>query len=195
MPLTDKQARFVAEYLVDLNARQAAIRAGFSERTAGQKGHELTTQHTGVMAEIAKRQAAIAYTLEVTQERIVAELAKIGFANMLDFIRVGEDGDAFVDLSKLTREQAAAIAEVTVEDFLDGRGEDAREVRRVKFKLSDKQGALEKLARHLGMFKDRVELTGKDGGPFEIEEVSARERVASRIAGIAARVTAPGGTG
>jgi phage terminase small subunit len=162
MTLTAKQERFVAEYLIDLNATQAAIRAGYSAKTANRIGPELLTKQA-VAAAVAERQIVIASKLDVTQERIVAELAKIGFANMLDFIQVQDGGDAYVDLSNVTRDQAAAIAEVTVEDFMDGRGEDARDVRRVKLKLSDKQGALEKLARHLGMFKDRVEHTGKDG--------------------------------
>src|SRR5712672_3014311 len=75
--------------------------------------------------------------------------------------------DPVLDWSKLTRDQAAALIEVTVEDFLDGRGEDAREVRKVKFKLADKRGPLVDLGKHLGLFKERVELTGKDGGAME----------------------------
>ena len=59
-------------------------------------------------------------------------------------------------MSKLTREQAAAIGEVTVEDFTDGRGEGARDVRRVKFKLADKRGALVDLGRHFGLFTDKA---------------------------------------
>src|SRR5262249_28053524 len=80
--------------------------------------------------------------------------------NMDDYMTVGSDGDPFVDLSKLTREQAAAISEVTVEDFKDGRGEEARDVRRVKFKLLDKRAALVDIGKHLGMFKERVERSG-----------------------------------
>lgn len=90
----------------------------------------------------------------VTVQRVVEELAKVGFANMQDYMRSGTDGDPYLDFSGLTRDQAAALAEVTVEDFKDGRGEDARDVRRVKFKLADKLSALEKLGKHLGMFKD-----------------------------------------
>jgi Tn3 transposase DDE domain len=59
---------------------------------------------------------------------VVAELAKLGFANMLDFMRPGKDGDPHLDFSALTRDQAAALAEVTVDDFVDGRGEGARDV-------------------------------------------------------------------
>jgi phage terminase small subunit len=61
---------------------------------------------------------------------------------------------------------------VTVEDYLDGRGEDARKVRRVRFKPADKRGALVDLGKHLGMFKDRIEHSGKDGGPVEVKQYS-----------------------
>jgi phage terminase small subunit len=104
------------------------------------------------------------------------ELARLGFSNMLDYMRVGDDGDPYLDFSDLTREQAAAIAEVTVEDFKDGRGEDARDVRKIKFKLADKKAPLELLGRHVGLkFASRHEHTGKDGGPIETKEITDLE--------------------
>ncbi|NKL37482.1 terminase small subunit [Rhizobium leguminosarum bv. viciae] len=157
--LTDKQSRFVAEYLVDLNATQAAIRAGYSRTTAQQQGSRLLL-NVVVKAAIAERQQKVAEKLEITQEMIAAELAKIGFANMLDYVSIDADGDPYVSLGGMTRDQAAAVAEITVEDFKDGRGEDARDVRKVKFKLHDKKAALVDLGKHLGMFKDQVEHTG-----------------------------------
>lgn len=191
--LTPKQARFVAEYLVDLNATQAAIRAGYSAKTAEQQGSRLL-RNVQVRKEVDRRQGKLAERYEVTQERIIAELAKLGFANMQDYMRASPDGDPYLDFSALTREQAAALTEVTVEDFKDGRGEDARDVRRVKFKLADKRAALVDLGKYLGIFKDRVEHTGANGGPIQTEDVTdARERLAGRIAGIASRVGTGGG--
>lgn len=165
--LTPKQERFVAEYLIDLNATAAARRAGYSAKTAEQQGPRLLG-NVAVAQAIGRRQAKIAEKLEVTQERVVAELAKLGFANMADYMRAGPDGDPFLDFSALTRDQAAALTEVTVDDFVDGRGEDARAVRRVKFKLADKRAALVDLGKHLGMFTDKVTLTGPDGGPLQV---------------------------
>jgi phage terminase small subunit len=97
---------------------------------------------------------------EITSDRVLNELAKIGFANMADYVQI-VGGEPVIDLSSMTRDQAAAINEVTVEDFKDGRGEDARDVRRVKFKLSDKRAALVDIGKHLGMFKDKDD-DGKD---------------------------------
>ena len=153
--LTAKQRRFVAEYLIDLNATQAAIRAGYSKKTAEQGAAQLL-RNIKVAAAIAAGQAKQEQRAEVAADDVIRELAKIGFANMLDYVRVTEEGDAVVDLSKLTREQAAAIGEVTVEDFKDGRGDDARDVRRVKFKLSDKRAALVDLGRHFALFTDKA---------------------------------------
>jgi phage terminase small subunit len=110
---------------------------------------------------------------------------------MLDYMRRGPDGDPYLDFSTLSRDQAAALTEVTVEDFKDGRGEDARDVRRVKFKLADKRAALVDLGRHLGIFKDRVEHSGPDGKPIQTEDVSARDILSGRITGLAARQGSP----
>jgi hypothetical protein len=97
------------------------------------------------------------------------EMAKIAFANMGDYMRVGPDGDPVLDFSRLARDQMAALVEVTVDDFKSGRGEDARDVRRVRFKLADKRQALVDIGKCLGLFKDKVELTGPNRGPIQIE--------------------------
>lgn len=162
MALTAKQERFVEEYLVDLNATQAAIRAGYSAKTAGATGHE-NLRKPEIQDAISEARIKLSERTEITQEKVLAELAKLGFSNMADYMRGGEDGDPYLDFSDLTRDQAAALTEVTVEDFKDGRGEDARDVRRVKFKLADKISALEKIGKHLGMFTDRVDHTSSDG--------------------------------
>lgn len=166
--MTPKQSRFVDEYLIDLNATQAAIRAGYSAKTAEWIGPQLLGK-THVAEAIAERMKARAKRTGISQDMVLRELAKIGFANMGDYMKPGADGDPFLDFSQLTRDQSAALAEVTVEDFKDGRGEDARDVRRIKFKLADKKGALVDIGRHLGMFPNKTELTGKDGGPLQVE--------------------------
>ncbi len=167
--MTPKQKRFVEEYLVDLNATQAAIRAEYSEKTASRIGPELLGK-TCIAEAIQKALAERAKRTQITADRVLQELAKIGFANMADYMRVGPYGDPILDFSALTRDQAAALVEVTVEDFVDGRGEDARDVRRVKFKLADKRAALVDIGKHLGMFVERKEVTGKDGGPIQVAD-------------------------
>ncbi|MBB6578963.1 phage terminase small subunit [Comamonas odontotermitis] len=114
--------------------------------------------NASVAAAVQAAKEKRAERVEITQDMVLKELAKIGFANMHDYMRVGPDGDPVLDFSALTRDQAAALSEVTVEDYVDGRGEDAREVKRVKFKLADKRASLVDIGKHIGMFKERIEV-------------------------------------
>ena len=151
MKLTPKQARFVQKYLIDLNAAQAAIRAGYSAKTARVIGHENLIK-PDIAAAIEKAMAERAERTRLTADWVIDELRKLAGANMADYMKSTPEGDPYLDFSRLTREQTAALAEVTVEDFLDHCGEEARSVRRVKFKLHDKRAALVDLGRHLGIF-------------------------------------------
>jgi phage terminase small subunit len=181
--VSPKQARFRSEYLVDLNATQAAIRAGYSAKTAYSQGQRLL-KHVEVAASIAAAQKAQSERTEISADAVIAELAKLGFANMADYMRVGPDGDPYLDYSRLTRDQAAALIEVTVDDYVDGRGEDARTVRRVKFKLADKRAALVELGKHFGIFQpDRAEITFRNVEPDDLTD----DEIARRLAAIRAR--------
>jgi len=156
--LNPKQSRFCQEYIIDLNATQAAIRAGYSPKTAQEQSSRLLSKDI-IQTEIQKAMCERGKRTEITQDRVIAELAKLGFHNMMDYISIETDGYAYVDLSSLTREQAAAITEITVDEYVEGKGEDAREVKKVKIKLTDKKGPLELLGKHLGMFGDKVDVT------------------------------------
>jgi len=145
MALNPKQQRFVAEYLKDLNATQAAIRAGYSEKTAPQIASRLLT-NVKVAAAVAKGQKAIAEKAGVTVEKVIDELAKLGFSNMEDFASVGPDGSPAIDCSKLSRSQWAAVNQIKVDD--DGG---------ITLKLYDKRAALVDLGKHLGMFTEKAE--------------------------------------
>lgn len=143
-----------------MSGPEAYKAAGYSA-----EGHSLDTMSSRLMkkvdiqARIVELRANIAERVTektaITMAKVVEELAKIGFANMADYMRVGAGGDPILDFSKITRDQAAALCEVTVEDFTDGRGDDKRDVRRVKFKLADKRAALVDIGRHLGGFIER----------------------------------------
>jgi phage terminase small subunit len=158
--LTAKQALFVKEYLVDLNATRAAIAAGYSKRTAEAAGSRLL-RHVKVGAEIEKQIAERKQRLNISADAVLQELAKIAFANMMDYVTI-QEGEAYVDLSKVTREQAAAIQEITAETYVDGykgKGEEKKPivVKRTRFKLADKRASLELLGKHLKLFTERTE--------------------------------------
>jgi phage terminase small subunit len=193
--LTPAQALFVQEYLVDLNATQAAIRAKYAPESAAVQGHRLVRK-ANVASAIQQAMDARAARTNVTQDRVIAELAKLGFANMADYMRTTSQGDPYLDLSNLSRDQSAAIAEVTVDDYVEGRGEDARSVKRVRVKLADKRAALVDIGRHLGMFRDKIEMSGPNGGPIPLAVNVASltdEQLAAALAGAAGAAEAGAG--
>ena len=146
--MTKKQKRFVEEYLIDLNATQAAIRAGYSPDTAKSIGSENLTK-PDLQARIAKAMAERSKRTGVNADRVVMELAKIAFVNAGDVI----DAETATLKPDAAKEDTAAIQSVKVKTF----GEDGMER---EIKMADKLKALELLGKHLGMFKDKVELSG-----------------------------------
>ena len=146
--MTKKQKRFIEEYLIDLNATQAAIRAGYSPDTAKSIGSENLTK-PDIQARIAKTMAERSRRTGVNADRVVMELAKIAFVNASDVI----DAETATLKPDAAPEDTAAIQSVKVKTF----GEDGLER---EIKMADKLKALELLGKHLGMFKDKVELSG-----------------------------------
>jgi phage terminase small subunit len=194
--LTDRQGLFVREYLVDLNATQAAIRAGYAPGSASRRGWALR-RHPGVAARIDAALADRAEAVGITAERVLCELARLGFANIKDYFEANEDGTASLDPARLTRGQAAAITEVQVEDPGAGAsgGGARRGARRVKIKLADKSRNLELIGRHLGLFArapagEKAKDEGVTGGA--VREMSDME-LAQRILGILADAEKGGG--
>ena len=175
--LTARQERFASEYLIDLNATQAAIRAGYAKKGARVEGVRLLI-NARVAEAVAKGRAKQEQRAEIEADDVIRELVKIGFANMADYVRIMPDGDPTIDLGSLTRDQFAAVGEVTVEDFMDGRGDDARAVRRVKFKLADKRAALVDLGRHFALFTDKQTVTTHDGDRLDamLEQIAERRQ-------------------
>lgn len=146
MALTKKQKLFIEEYLIDLNATQAAIRAGYSSDTAKEIGCENLTK-PNIRTHIDKAMAERSRRTGVNADRVVQELAKIAFINATDVI---DPKTATVKEDALP-EDTAAIQSVKVKTF----GEDGLER---EIKMADKIKALELLGKHMGMFKEKVDV-------------------------------------
>lgn len=160
--LTDKQRLFVAEYITDFNAAAAARRAGYSEKTARITAAKLLTKaniQEAIQGAIEERLKA----LDVTADRVLQELARIGFSDMRDYTEWGPAGVRLRQDCELTEGAARAVSEVS-QTTTQGGGS-------IKFKLHDKKGALELLGKHLKLFTEKHEHTGKGGGPIEVIEV------------------------
>lgn len=159
---------FAQEMAKGKSATDAYLASGYETDVdmARRAGSRLAANPT-VRERIDELLGSIARRAEIKQADVIKELAKLGFANMLDYITIGADGLPFTDFSAVSREQAAAIYEVTVETRteigMDENGKkEAVPVRKVKFRLADKRAALVDIGRHLGMFIDRREV-GKPG--------------------------------
>ena len=157
--LRPKQKRFIEEYLVDLNATQAAIRAGYSEKTARQMGAQNLSKPV--------IQAAIEEAFQARSER--TELTQ-------DWV-----------LERLEENTNRALCRVPVLDH------EGKETGDWTYQGSVANRSLELIGKHLGMFPNRTEISGPDGGPIE-HEVNAKHELFVRIARIAERVGAESGT-
>lgn len=175
--MTAKQQRFCDEYLIDLNATQAAIRAGYSEKTANEQGARLLAK-VSIQTYIQERKQDRVERTEITQDMVLKELALIAFSNAADYASVVEK-DAMVEVEgnmipvcdaegnpvkyrtvepvlteELTDEQKRALAVIK-------KGRDGFEV-----KPHDKVRALELLGKHLGMWQEKVEVSGTVDNPY-----------------------------
>jgi phage terminase small subunit len=159
---------FIREYLKNLNATRAAIAAGYSEKTARAAASRLLT-NVDIKKRVEEALAKKTDKLDISVERVLGELSKLAFSNMLDYMNTQQDGSAYTDLSKLTREQAAAIQEVTVDEYTEGRGKNSRNVKRTRVKLADKRGSLELLGKYLKLFTDRQEISGDANNAIRVE--------------------------
>ncbi len=167
--LTPKQERFVAEYLVDLNATAAYRRAGYKAR--GRSAENAASRLLGVVGvqqAIQAGQAARGVQTGITAARVLTELAKLAFSDMRSFTSWGPSGVVLRDSATLSADEAACVAEVS-QTVTEGGGA-------LKFKLHSKVDALDKLCRHLGVYNDRVHLEGELTHLIEIRETVVANR-------------------
>lgn len=153
--LTPRQARFVAEYLVDLNLTRAAICAGYSPDTAASQASRLL-KNVKIMAAVSKGKAAQLSAAELTATRVLEELRRLAFSDVRSlFDKAGN----LRPLHELTAEQAAAIASLEVVKKNVAAGDGVVDTVH-KVRIWDKTKALDSLAKHFGLLTERVEHGG-----------------------------------
>jgi phage terminase small subunit len=176
--LTAKQQRFCDEYLIDLNATQAAIRAGYSKKTANEQGARLLV-NVSIQKKIFELQKEREKRTEITQDSVLHELALIAFAKASDYARVVEK-DAMVEVDgnmvPVLDEDGNQVKYRTVEPILtDELTEDQKKAIAVikkgrdgfEIKPYSKIQALELLGKHLGMFTEKLEVKNTTPNAFE----------------------------
>lgn len=157
--MTPKQERFCLEYMVDLNATQAAIRAGYSEATAEYQASRLLS-NVKVKLKISELQAKQQERTEVTADMVIKELASIAFADIKDFAKITEH---IAEDENGARAYNAVSLALTDSIPLDKRKAIAgikQGANGIEIKLNDKVKALELIGRHLAMFTDKVDVNG-----------------------------------
>ena len=178
--ITPRQARFVQEYLIDLNGRQAVIRAGYRTRSPEVHASRLLARPLVAKA-ITAAQAARAKRTEITADRVIHELARIAFADVRDVVQWGKHLVTLRPSSELTLEQAASIA--TIEADVTARANGTPQLK-IRVRMHDKGAALTTLARHFGLLIDRHELKLPD------EQVQYLVQVAQKFLACAATMRA-----
>ncbi len=164
--MTEKQKIFADEYLIDLNATRAykvAYPRVKNDETAATNASRLL-RNAKVAAYVTERMEARQKRTEITQDRVIEELAAIAFARVTDFTQIVDGKVVWTDTEKLSEEQSRAIAEIKEGKF------------GIELKLNDKEKALELLGRHLGMFKDKLEVTGLEAEQTKLDDLIQQMR-------------------
>lgn len=155
---TPKQAAFVREYLVDLNAAQAAVRAGYSRKYAFKQGHRLLTdEFPHVQAAIERAMRARAQRVQLKGDAVLRELALLCRSDVTDYV-VGDDGRLTVREGR-PRAAMRAVASVKHTRRTD---KDGHTTETVEYRLWDKPSALNMAGRHLSLWNDKLTITLKD---------------------------------
>ena len=149
--LNNKQTRFAQEYLVDLNGTQAAIRAGYSPRTANEQASRMLA-NVNVSNYIAELRSNQQERTQISADMVINELAKIAFS---DVSRVFTTDNRLLDVDQMDAKDTAAIASIEVEETteIDDAGEPFTAGATKKVKLWDKLKALDSLAKHFGLYE------------------------------------------
>ncbi len=145
--MREKHRRFVEEYLVDLNGRQAAVRAGYAPSSAKNRAHQLL-RTPEVKAAVAEGMRERSRRTGITADKVLNEYARLAFSDLRQVTDWGPEGVQPKAAKDLHPDQARAIAEVTETKNKTGGG-------LVRVKMHDKKAALDALARHLGLFTDK----------------------------------------
>jgi len=147
--LNDKQERFCREYVIDLNGTQAAIRAGYSEKTANEQAAALLAK-LSIKQRVKELQDKIGERLDLTADMVVNELKALGFYSIQDFIA---DDNSIEAIKQLDREKAKPIVGIKVIERYVGTGENVEKIVTTEIKTADKRAALVDLGKHLGIFE------------------------------------------
>lgn len=178
--LTQKQLRFIEEYLVDLNATQAAIRTGYSAKTAAAAGKR-NLDNPKIWTEIQAAMEERSERTEIEQDRVLKEEAYIAFADIGQIF----NGDSLISPDQLPEQVRRAISSVEVIETAD---KDGNLTTRYKYRFWDKGRSLERVSKHLGMYGDNAKPGGTVGPTGKLGTIETLEDCKVFLSGLMKQV-------
>lgn len=174
LDITQRQKLAADAYLTGMSKKQAMIDAGYSEYTAK---YDLSVwENPKVIRYIEERRKEMSERNQITEDWIISRLMTIADSAIGDILTVDDLGNIEFDYAKLTPEMRKAIQGISIDEFKEGRGRNSGNVRKIKIQLADRLRALEMLGKYLGMFKEKVQLTGDDDLIRRLHEGRKRAR-------------------
>ena len=163
--LTKKEALFCKEYVIHFNATQSAIKAGISEKSAGQLGHRMLKK-VQIQREIGKLIAERAERLDIKGDQVLDEIRRFAFLDVADAFN--EDGTV-KNIHDIPEEVRRCISSIEVKELFEGSYSKKRKVGEIKkIRFHDKTKGLDMFGKHLGMWLERIEHSAPGGGPLQI---------------------------
>ena len=180
--LDQKHFLAVEYFMQGLTRTESLLKAGFAPSTARTQVNRIFGR-TDVQREIEKRRQKVRTRSHIMVDRVIEELSRIAYFNIGHFIEVDDQGNLYYDFTEADMEDFAAIGAVTIETYMEGKGEGAVSVKRVKVVPYDKKAALDSMARIFGIFQDNLALSTGEGGSLEERLMAGRNRMAKRDEG------------
>ena len=170
--LTDKQTLFISEYCIDCNATRAALAAGYSEDTAAKIGWE-NLQKREIAKPVREKLLEMASRAEITAGAVLRELALLAFADMGQYSTIDEDGNVRMDFRQMGPDGMRAVKKIKQEVQFVGDANEKMPILKTEFELYDKQAALDKLMRYMGLYAKDNERKVEHSGEVNVKGVDA----------------------
>lgn len=152
---SEAELRFCSVYIQNADTK-AAVLAGWPDHKWPTKYGPKVLARPHVIKHLAAMREKIAAKYDISAERVLNEIAEIAFNKLGKFIRVNNEGEPSWDFTGATPEELAAIGELTVDVYQDGRGPSAQTVKKFKISERDRLAALTLLGKSMGLFAENV---------------------------------------
>lgn len=185
--LNEKQALFVEFYASTKNGKQSAIKAGYAEKTAHVTASKLLNigkVGKAVDKRINELEKSLKKQSEITLEKILEAVAAVAFSDIGQVVDWSADGGVIIkDKDDLTLNARRSIKKIIVSEYikLDSRGNEIGKTVRTMIEQKDSLKAIEMVAKLLGYWVDKNELTGKDGKPIEVQPTYDEKAITAKV--------------